>query len=161
MTTVEPFAAVPLLGCWLKTCPLAYWDGPDPGVTLTWKPAWVSSWVAVAWESPTTDGTEIAPPEIVMVTVEPGRAVPPLGLWAVTWPSGADEVGSVLTKGLKPAVCSAASAALSESPTTFGTETGPVPLEATNVTKVFALTLLPSWGVELITRPCLTLDEVW
>ncbi len=65
MTTVEPFAAVPLLGCWLKTVPLAYWAGPDPGVTLTWKPAWVRIWLAVAWESPTTDGTETAPPEIV------------------------------------------------------------------------------------------------
>jgi len=63
MVTVEPFAAVPLAGCWLKTVPLATFAGPDPFCTLTWKPALVRIWLAVAWESPTTDGTEIAPPD--------------------------------------------------------------------------------------------------
>src|SRR5271165_4967783 len=144
MVTVEPFAAVPLPGTWLKTIPLAYCDGPDPCWTLTWNPAWVRIWLAVAWESPMTDGTETAPPETVIVTVEPGGAVPPLGLWAVTWPTGADEVGSFLTKGLKPAFCSADSATTSPWPTTFGTATGAAPVEAYSVTKVFAGTLLPS-----------------
>src|SRR5580704_13485064 len=161
MVTVEPFAALPLPGTWLKTVPLGYWAGPDPCWTLTWKPAWVRIWLAVAWESPTTDGTVTAPPETVMITVDPGGAVPWLGLWAVTWPSGADEVGSFLTWALKPAVCSADSAAVSDWPTTFGTATGAAPLETNKVTTVFAGTLLPSGGLELITRPCLTPDEAW
>src|SRR5271169_6767284 len=114
MVTAEPFAAVPLpAGNWLKTVPLANCDAPDPCWTLTWKPAWVRICVAVCWESPTTEGTVTDPPETVMVTVEPGGAGPPLGLWAVTWPTGADEVGSFLTLALKPAFCSADSAAVS------------------------------------------------
>ena len=64
-----------------------------------------------------------------------------------------------MTSALKPAFCSADSAAVSCWPTTFGTATGAAPLETNNVTTVFAATLLPSWGLELITRPCLTLDE--
>src|ERR1700730_15529772 len=156
MVTVEPFAAVPLPGTWLKTCPLVYWDGPDPCWALTWKPAWVRIWLAVAWESPMTEGTETAPPETVMVTVEPGGAVPWLGLWAVTWPSGADEVGSFFTAVLKPAFCSADAAAVSCWPTTFGTLTGAAPVETYSVTTVFAGTLLPSWGLDLITSPLVT-----
>src|SRR3984957_20209671 len=106
MVTVEPFAAVPVAaGTWLKTVPLAYWAGPDPCWTLTWKPALVRIWLAVVWESPTTDGTETAPPETVMVIVAPGAAVPPLGLWLVTWPAGADEVASALTVTWKPLAC--------------------------------------------------------
>src|SRR5208282_1236632 len=160
MVTVEPFAAVPLpAGTWLKTVPLANCDPPDPCWTLTWKPAWVRTWVAVCWDSLMTEGTVTTPPETVMITVEPDAAVPLLGLWAVTWPIGADEVGSFLTEGLKPAFCSADSAAVSCWPTTFGTATGAVPVETYSVTSVFAGTLLPCWGVELITRPLLTVDE--
>ena len=48
MVTVEPFVALPLAGCWLKTVPLAYCAGPDPCCTLTWKPAVVRTWLAVA-----------------------------------------------------------------------------------------------------------------
>ena len=73
MVTVEPFVAVPLAGfCW-KTVPLAYCAGPDPCWTLTWKPAVVRTWLAVCCESPTTDGTETAPPDTVMVMVAPAR----------------------------------------------------------------------------------------
>jgi hypothetical protein len=49
MVTVAPFAAVPFWGgFWLKTVPLATVAGPDPFCTLTWKPAVVRIWVAVA-----------------------------------------------------------------------------------------------------------------
>src|SRR6185503_20612391 len=48
MVTVEPFAAEPFWGFWLKTVPLATVAGPDPFCTLTWKPALVRIWVAVA-----------------------------------------------------------------------------------------------------------------
>src|SRR6516165_1497750 len=162
MVTVEPFAAVPLpFGTWLKTVPLAYWAGPEPCWTLTWKPAVCRIWVAVCWESPMTEGTVTRPPDTVMVTVEPGAAVPPPGSWLVTWPVGADEVGSDLTLTTKPLACRVDSAAASCWPTTFGTATGAAPLEANSATRVFAGTLLPSWGVELLTRPCLTVEEVW
>src|SRR5580704_6758654 len=159
MVTVAPFVAVPLAGTWLKTVPLAYWAGPDPCWTLTWKPAVVRTWVAVCWDSPTTDGTVTAPPEAVMVTVEPGGAVPPFGLWLVTWPVGADEVGSELALTWKPRACNADWAAASCWPTTFGTATGAAPVETYSVTSVFAGTLLPSCGLDLITRPLLTLES--
>ena len=100
--------------------------------------------MAVAWDSPMTGGTVTAPPDTVMVTVEFGGAVPPLGLCAVTWPTGADEVGSGLTLTWKPLACSVDSAWLCDSPTTLGTATGACPLETNRVTKVFAGTLLPS-----------------
>src|ERR1700730_17810972 len=139
MVIVEPLAAVPLpAGTWLKTWPLAYCAGPDPCWTLTWKPAWVRTELAVAWDSPMTEGTVTAPPDTVMVTVEFGGAVPPLGLWAVTWPTGADEAGSDLTLTWKPLAWSAAWAWFCCSPTTLGTATGACPLETNSVTRVFA-----------------------
>ena len=82
--------------------PFAYWDGPDPCWTLTANPAVVRILLAVCWESPTTDGTGTAPPETVIVTVEPGEAVPPLGLWLITVPDGCVEVWSGLTETWKP-----------------------------------------------------------
>jgi len=42
-------------------------------------------------------------------------------------------------------------------PTTFGTATGAAPVETYSVTTVFAGTLLPSGGLDLITSPLLTL----
>jgi hypothetical protein len=79
-------------------------------LTLTWKPAVVRTWVAVCCESPTTGGTETAPPDTVMVMVAPGAAVPPLGFWLITWPAGEDEVASVLVSTLKPLDCRVAAA---------------------------------------------------
>src|ERR1700722_19444086 len=102
MITFEPLAAVPLAGCWEKTVPFAYWAGPDPCWAVTANPAAVRIWLAVCWESPTTDGTGTDPPETVRVTVEPGGAVPPLGLWLTTVPEAAVEVASVLTETWKP-----------------------------------------------------------
>ena len=103
MVMVVPFGSVLLAaGCWEKTVPFAYWDGPDPCWTLTANPAVLRIWLAVCWESPTTDGTDKAPPETVIVTVEPGGAVPPLGLWLITVPDGCVEVGSGLTETWKP-----------------------------------------------------------
>src|SRR5579863_7607654 len=159
MVTVEPLAALaPEAGYWLNTEPLAYWDGPEPCWTLTANPAVVRIWLAVAWESPMTEGTAVAPPETVIVTVEPGAAVPPLGLWLITWPAGAVEVPSALVCTWKPLLVSADSAALCCSPTTLGTATGAVPLETYSVTRVLAATMLPSAGADLITRPLLTLE---
>jgi hypothetical protein len=48
MVTVAPLVAVPFWGFWLKTVPLATFAGPDPFCTLTWKPALVRIWDAVA-----------------------------------------------------------------------------------------------------------------
>ena len=89
MVTVDPLAAVLVAaGCCENTVPLAYWAGPLPGWALTAKPAVVRIWLAVCCESPITEGTGTAPPETVIVTVEPGGAVPPLGLWLTTVPAG-------------------------------------------------------------------------
>src|ERR1035441_340160 len=86
-----------------------------------------------------------------MVTLEPGAAVPVLGFWLSTWPAGWVEVGSGMTLTLKPAFCSVVSAWVSCWSTTFGTGTGPAPLETYSVTTVLAGSLLPSGGLELIT----------
>ena len=89
MVTVDPLAAV------LRGAGLLREDGavrvlgrPRPCWTLTANPAVVRIWLAVCWESPMTEGTDTAPPETVIVTVEPGAAVPPLGLWLTTVPDG-------------------------------------------------------------------------
>ena len=103
----------------------------------------VRIWLAVCCESPITEGTGTAPPETVIVTVEPGGAVPPLGLWLTTVPEGWVDVGSDLTETLNPLACSAAAAVLSCWPTTLGTATGAAPVETYSVTRVFAATLLP------------------
>ena len=72
---VDPLAAVPLApGCCGEHGAVAYWDGPEPGWTVTEKPAVVRIWLAVCCESPITEGTGTAPPETVIVTVEPGAA---------------------------------------------------------------------------------------
>ena len=85
--------------------------------------------MAVCWESPMTDGTEMAPPETVSATVEPGAAVPPLGLWLTTVPDGDVEVGSVLTVTWKPLAWRVDWAWFSCWPTTYGTDTGAAPVE--------------------------------
>src|ERR1700683_2437934 len=158
MMTVEPLAALaPLAGNWLKTGPWAYCAGPEPCWTLTANPAVVRIWLAVAWESPMTEGTAPAPPDTVIVTVEPGAAVPLLGLWLITWPAGAVEVASALVWTWKPLPVSVDSAALCCWATTLGTVTGAAPLETYSVTRVLAGTMLPSAGVDLMTRPVLTL----
>src|SRR5260370_16846404 len=157
MMTVEPFAALPDPGTWLKTVPFGYWAEPDPCWLMTCTPAWVRIWVAVPWESATTEGTGTAPPDTVMVTVEPGGAVPALGLWVIAWPVGRLEVGSDLTLTLKPLPCRTEVAAVCVWPTTFGTATGAAPVETYSVTTVFAETLLPSGGLDLITIPLVTL----
>src|SRR6266851_1360252 len=157
MMIVEPFAALPDPGTWLKTVPFGYWAEPEPCCALTLKPAWVRIWVAVAWESPMTEGTETAPPDTVMVTVAPGGAVPPFGLWLITWPVGWLEVGSDLTLTLKPLACRICVALVCVWPITLGTATGAAPVETYSVTTVFAGTLLPSAGLDLITSPLLTL----
>src|ERR1035438_5919741 len=145
MVTLDPLARLVLAaGCCAKTVPDPYCAGPDPCWTFTWNPAALRIVVAVCWESPTTGGTVTAPPDTVMVTVEPGRAVPVLGLWLRTRPAAWVEVGSGLTSTLKPAFCRVVSAPVSCWPTTFGTATGAAPLETYSVTTVLAGTLLPS-----------------
>src|ERR1700722_19151656 len=161
MITFEPLAAVPLAGCWEKTVPFAYWAGPDPCWAVTANPAAVRIWLAVCWESPTTDGTGTDPPETVRVTVEPGGAVPPLGLWLTTVPEAAVEVASGLTETWKPLAPSGFWAAFSGCPTTTGRWTGAAPVETYSVTRVFAATLLPCAGLELITRPLPMLLLAW
>ena len=96
-----------------------------------------------------------------MVMVAPGAAVPPLGFWLITWPAGEDEVASVLVSTLKPLDCRVVAAWSCCWPTTFGTATGACPLDTNSVTMVFAATLLPSWGLELMTMFGLTVLEFW
>jgi len=94
-----------------------------------------------------------------MVTVEPAAILAGgAGLWLITWPIGADEVGSGLALTWKPAFCRVDIAAVSCWPTTLGTATGAAPVDTYNVTTVFAETLLPSAGLDLITRPLVTLE---
>ena len=106
-------------------------------------------------------GSAVRPLQVVRVTVEPGGAVPPLGLWLTTVPEAAVEVGSVLTETWKPLPSRVFWAAVSCWPTTYGTETGAAPVDTYSVTRVFAATLLPCGGLELITRPLPTLLLAW
>src|ERR1700733_13050687 len=157
MTTVEPFGAVPEAGTSWKTVPFAYWDPPVPCWTDTWNPAVVSTDWAVCWESPTTEGTGTSPPETVrVIVVLGGWLLPAGGLSDSTCPVGAVELGSDLIVNWKPFCCKVVSAWLSCWPTTLGTGTGCTPVETYSVTTVFAATLLPSGGLELITMPLAT-----
>ena len=97
------------------------------------------------------------PGRIDSVAVEPGAAVPPLGLWLITVPDGCVEVGSGLTETWKPLAWSSFWATVSCWPTTEGTATGAAPVETYSVTRVFAATLLPCAGLESITQPFWTL----
>jgi hypothetical protein len=68
---------------------------PDSVFDTTLNPAVWRSCVAVACESPTTDGTGTAPPETVSVIWVPGGSlVPAAGDCFVTWPAGTVDAGS-------------------------------------------------------------------
>src|SRR5580704_8095534 len=162
MVTVVPGACVVLpLGFCCQTLPGVVPAGPTVVCTLTLKPALCSDVCALCSLRPTTGGT-VAAPETKMVTLDPGStSVVPTGLWFTTVPEGWVDVVSCWTKTVKPSFCKVVAAALSCLPSTLGTATLPGPVETNNVTVVFAATLLPSAGLDLITRPLLTLEFGW
>src|SRR6266702_2688736 len=154
MVTVAPWAAVVLAaGFCCHTLPGAVPAGPGVTCAFTLKPALCSDAIALDLLSPTTFGT-CAAPETKMVTVDPGSTmVPPTGFWFTTVPWGSVDVVSCLMSTLKPSFCRVVSATFSCLPSTLGTATLPGPVETYNVTTVPAETLLPSGGLDLITRP--------
>src|SRR5271157_57644 len=162
MVTVVPGAAVLLAaGFSCQTLPGPVPAGPATVCALTLKPALCSDVCALCSLRPTTFGT-LAAPETKMVTLDPGSTmVLPTGFWFTTVPAVWVDVRSCWTTTLKPSFCKVVSAAASGLPSTLGTATLLGPDETYNVTTVFAATLLPPGGLELITRPCLTPDDVW
>src|SRR3981081_1542204 len=97
-----------------------------------------------------------------MVTVLPGATlVCGDGVCLVTVPFGAVEAGSGFWVTFRPAFCSALCAAVAVCPCTSGTDTCCGPVDTSNVTTVFAGTLLPPAGFVLITSPVVTVVLGW
>src|ERR1700760_807778 len=97
-----------------------------------------------------------------MVTVLPGLTVALApGDCLVTVPLAAVEVASETCLTFRPLPVSVLWAVAEVSPTTFGTVTCWGPVDTNSVTTVFAGTLLPSGGLDLITRPLPTVELAW
>jgi len=130
----------------------------DCGVTVPrTKPAPVIAVVAAACVSPTTFGTDTCagPLETIRFTAEPVLTdVPATGLSLITLPEATvllDCGVTVPRTKLAPVIAVVAAACVS--PTTFGTDTCPGPLETTRFTAEPVLTDVPATGLSLITLP--------
>jgi hypothetical protein len=161
MFTAEPmFTLFPAVGLSLMTLPEAT-VLLDAVVTVpSTKPAPVMAVLAPACVSPTTLGTDTfaGPLETTMFTAEPTfTLVPAVGLSLMTLPEATVLLEAVVTvPSTNPAPVMAVVAAAWVSPTTFGTDTCPGPLETTMFTAEPTFTLFPAVGLSLITLPAAT-----
>jgi hypothetical protein len=156
--TEEPmFTLVPAVGLSLITFPEATVLLEAVVTVPTTKPAPLIAVVAAACESPTTFGTDTfaGPLETTTFTAEPTfTLVPAVGLSLMTLPKATVLLeADVTVPSTKPAPVMAVVAAAWVSPTTFGTDTCPGPLETTMFTAEPTLTLVPAVGLSLITLP--------
>src|SRR5262245_8077497 len=150
----------PAAGDSLITVPAATVVLPWNVTVPTVRPAPVSDVPAAAWLSPTTFGTRTfgGPLETTRFTAVPtSTAVAAAGSWLMTTPAGTVALlCCVIVPGTRPDSVSAVSAVpfapfgLSGNLVTAGTV---VPIETTRLTAVPGVTVVPSAGLALITRP--------
>ena len=161
MLTAEPtLTLVPAVGLSLITLPEATVPLEALVTVPSTKPAPVIAVVAAACVSPTTFGTDTfaGPLETTRFTADPTLTlVPAVGVSLITFPEATVLLDAVVTvPSTNPAPVMAVVAAAWVSPTTFGTDTCPGPLETTMFTAEPTFTLFPAVGLSLITLPAAT-----
>src|ERR1700733_207107 len=163
MVTVEPgVSTVPGEGLVCHTVP-GLKSSPLGGFCFTgftWKPSFSSCEVASAWDSPTTPGTLVPPPETKMVTVLPlASFVFGAGFCRTTVPCGCVELGAVFGTTMNPSPSRVLVAVSEFSPVTSGTETNAAPVDTNRSTLLFLAPFVPNGGLVLITSPLATVLE--